>query len=135
MLVRNRTAITPSPATIPISNVLDISNITPPLTNAVVPQCWAGSPIGLANLARQLAPQTYVGNSLLVARDDHFAAFGNSATIFAARPADPAGSHLRVDNLAGSAGSDGTANTSQNSNHVVVGRIHVLFVRDQHLGQ
>src|SRR5579862_4683493 len=86
-------------------------------------------------IARHLAPQPNVSNSLFITRDHDFDSFADCATVFAAGAADAAGSNLRVKNLARAACADRNAEFAEHADHLVVRGIHVFLVRHQHFGK
>src|ERR1700681_1912943 len=81
-----------------------------------------------------LLPTLHISNALFVARDHNFGALCERRTVVTARPASPARSCLRVDNLAGAVFADRHGDSSQHADHFIVGRVHILLVRDQHAG-
>src|SRR6266852_2931502 len=148
-LIRNRMTITPSPAKIQIVTKFDKPNIMPPpnprtftstakQTLALTRSQRRGSRAlfcGLRLFARHLAPQTNIGNALLVTGDHNLGSLGNGAPIVSARATNSTRSHLGIDKLASSARADGNADSPQHSHHLVVGWIHIFLVRNQHLAQ
>src|SRR5271165_1025053 len=82
-----------------------------------------------------LLPGAHVSNSLLVAFDHDLSSLGDRDTVLTAGAADAAGPDLRVNDFAGSTFADGTGNPAEHADHLVIGGIHVLLVRHQHLAQ
>ena len=68
-------------------------------------------------------------------RDNHLGTFRKDGTVVAARAADAARAHLRVDQFAGAAFTDGYRKLAQHPDHFEVGRIEIFLVRHQNLGQ
>src|SRR6266851_7900007 len=74
----------------------------------------------LIPFARQLAPQTDVGDSLVVARYHHFCSLGDRAAVFAARAADATCANLRINDFARPSRADRNRNPAQHAGHFVV---------------
>src|ERR1019366_6556628 len=83
-------------------------------------------------LAAHFLPPAHIRNTLVVARDHNLRALFNRASVFAARATRPARSGLRVNDFAGAVLTDGHRDSSQHTDHFVVGGVHVFLVRDQH---
>src|SRR5208282_2882 len=80
-------------------------------------------------------PQPYIGDALVVACYHNLLALLDRDTIFAACATGPPGSGLRVNDFAGAVFTDGHGDSSQHTDHFVVGGVHALLVRNQHAGE
>src|SRR5579859_798548 len=85
----------------------------------------------LVHFARHLTPQANVSDAFVVARHYDFRSFRDRAAGFAARAADTARSHLRIDQLAGATFANRHGQFAQHTHHFEVRRVQVLLVRDQ----
>ena len=70
---------------------------------------------------------------LFVTRHNHLSAFGDGASVVAARPTNPARAHLRINQLTSSTFADWHRKLAEHADHFEVGWIETLFVGDQDL--
>src|SRR5260370_37548293 len=80
----------------------------------------------------KIVPSLHVSNPALVARDQHFLAFGERTAVFTACSTGPAYSFLRKDDLTRAVRTNGNAHLAQHADHFIVQRIEVAVMGHQH---